>query len=296
VRKGTYSSLAPEVQLRFRQAVELFVFSRVDVLGAETAYVKNKLALVIGLLIQADYPDRWPTAFDDFLSAVGGGSVLLIEMFLRVLTVLDEEVVQSTVNSSSDNHARYTRIKDTMRSSGVTNRISQFWLAVLSTYAGTQPALVEQCLQTIHLYIAWIDIGLVVNDRFVPLLLGFLAVPALRSAACSVFLGVVNKGMDDAAKVQLIATLQIVEALSALKLDFRAEDDAGTAVSPPYGRFNGSSGLFIQCAYFAVVVACRVCRQRGGTCLRGHGVVAVVRLCVRCDGPFLPCSHYVDAG
>ena len=229
LRKGVYASLPGDVQLRFRQSVVMFVLTRPEAVAADAAYVKNKIALVIGLLIQVDYPERWPSAFDDMLGSFTSSPVC-VDLFLRVLTVLDEEVVQATVNSSSDQHAHFTMFKDTMRSSGAINRVADFWFGVIHTYSSgpsVNMELVELCLTTMNLYVSWIDISLAVNDRVIPKLLEFLGNPALREASCECFLQIVSKGMDDAAKVQLIASLRIVDVLSALKLDFESEDDIG---------------------------------------------------------------------
>ena len=63
-----------------------------------------------------------------------------------------------------------------------------------------------QCLQVIGAYISWIDISLVVNDRFVPLLLRFLTAPLLRESACDCLYEIIMKGMEPPAKVKLIET------------------------------------------------------------------------------------------
>lgn len=92
---------------------------------------------------------------------------------------------------------------------------------------GGDAEIVGLCLQTMKLYISWIDIGLVVNDRCVPRLLSFLSVSGLREPACACFLEIVSKGMDDVARVQLIASLRIVDVLAGLKLDLDSDEDYG---------------------------------------------------------------------
>ena len=139
-----------------------FVVTSRGRLAAEQAYVKNRVAVVLGLLIQADFPALWPTAFDDLLSAVDGPDFAGI--YLRVLVVVDEEVVQSTVNNEAENRVINQRIKDAMRSTGVVVRVADFWLKTLQTYRATVPDLCVLCLDTMQRFISWIDIGLVVND------------------------------------------------------------------------------------------------------------------------------------
>jgi len=73
-------------------------------------------------------------------------------------------------------------------------------------YENSQPELVCLCLDVIGLYIAWIDINLIANDRIVPVLLRFLKMPLLRESACDCITEIVHKGMDPEAKVSAKVT------------------------------------------------------------------------------------------
>lgn len=59
------------------------------------------------------------------------------------------------------------------------------------------------CLDVIGLYVAWIDINLVANDRMVPILIKYLKMPLLRESACECVTEVVHKGMEPDAKVEI---------------------------------------------------------------------------------------------
>lgn len=57
---------------------------------------------------------------------------------------------------------------------------------------------------------AWIDIGLVANARFVDALVHFLSLPALRESACDCVCEILAKGMDPADKARLVESLSLV--------------------------------------------------------------------------------------
>lgn len=54
------------------------------------------------------------------------------------------------------------------------------WYKILTQYHQDTPAIVNSCLCVIGLYVSWIDVNLIVNERFIPLLFGYLEVPELR--------------------------------------------------------------------------------------------------------------------
>ena len=53
-------------------------------------------------------------------------------------------------------------------------------------------------------YISWIDIDLIVNERFMTLFLRFVKQPLLRESACDCLHEIVLKGMEPIAKTKLI--------------------------------------------------------------------------------------------
>ena len=62
----------------------------------------------------------------------------------------------------------------------------------------------------VGLYIAWIDIGLVANDRLVGLLLQYIQAPLLRESACDAIHEIISKGMEPSAKTELIESFTTV--------------------------------------------------------------------------------------
>lgn len=62
-------------------------------------------------------------------------------------------------------------------------------------------------LGVVGAYVSWIDIGLIVNDTLVPLLLDCMRDEEVRESACDCLSDIVNKGMDPGAKLKLIESL-----------------------------------------------------------------------------------------
>lgn len=79
-----------------------------------------------------------------------------------------------------------------------------FFLFLQVTYESLNPDLVCLCLEVIGSYIAWIDIGLIANDRFVQVFINFLSKPELREATCDCIHQIIAKGMDPVAKIKLV--------------------------------------------------------------------------------------------
>jgi exportin-T len=137
--------------------------------------------------------------------------------------------------------ARNTMMKDTMRDSCVA-KLVESWFHILviylsspifkkilqeqkincgvnsqDTYQNSQPALAGRCLQVIGAYISWIDINLVVNDQFFPLLVQQLSRTDLREDTADCLLFIVTKGMEPLQKMKLVESLSnILDAANVL--------------------------------------------------------------------------------
>ncbi|CAM9920641.1 unnamed protein product, partial [Discosporangium mesarthrocarpum] len=83
-------------------------------LEAQEIFVRIKVAVVLALLVKCDYPERWPEAFRELQGLLRGGAAY-VELFLRVLGALDEEVVSFHVDRSPPEVEHNSLIKDTMR-------------------------------------------------------------------------------------------------------------------------------------------------------------------------------------
>ena len=80
--------------------------------------------------------------------------------------------------------------------------------------------MVCQTLEIVGAYIAWINIDLIANMRFVDLLVRFLREHPLREAAADCLHDIVAKGMDPVAKIKLVESLfSVLDSAGILNID-----------------------------------------------------------------------------
>ncbi|GAM23232.1 hypothetical protein SAMD00019534_064070 [Acytostelium subglobosum LB1] len=183
----------------------------------EDTAIKNKYAQIVVLLFKQEYPEQWPQFFNDFLSMLAIGPNV-IDIFLRILKSIDIEVVSFNVHRSTAELAHNTMIKDTMRDGAIKDIVSS-WYEILVHYHQTNPHLANMALQNIKHYVGWIDINLIVNDRFIQLFFKLLNVMPLREEVCDCFKEIIYKGMDPSSKLLLIQKLQIKDIVNLVALD-----------------------------------------------------------------------------
>lgn len=187
-------------------------------MSSRPIFVRNKLAQLIVMLVYIEYPAEWPSAFLDMLNALSKGPVV-VDMFIRVFNALDEEVISFDFPRTQEEAAAATRIKDAMRQQCISQVVSA-WYSLIVMYKGQSPQLAAQVLEMMQKYVSWIDIGLVANDRFVPLLFEFLVSSneylQLRAAAAECLLAIVSKRMDAPSKLALLQQLQAGKACSTI--------------------------------------------------------------------------------
>lgn len=131
-------------------------------------FVKNKLAQLFALLFKLDFLTTWPTFIDDLLLAVcapdpSSNHLAIVDMFLRILHSIDEEVVSFDVVRDREEQKHNQDIvrkhvafhwpnqKDKMRESAVP-RIVETLYNLLMTY-GNNNEIVKNILQNIADYI-----------------------------------------------------------------------------------------------------------------------------------------------
>ncbi|KAA3479204.1 exportin-T [Gossypium australe] len=175
------------------------------------AFIKNKLSQVLVTLIYFEYPLIWSSVFVDFLPHLSKGAVV-IDMFSRLLNALDDELVSMDYPRTAEEVAVAGRVKDAMRNQCVP-QIVRAWYDIVSMYRNTDPETCVTVLDCMRRYVSWIDIGLIVNDAFIPLLFELILVDGLseqlRAAAAGCVLAVVSKRMDAHSKLSLLKSLQI---------------------------------------------------------------------------------------
>ena len=97
-----------------------------------------------------------------------------------------------------------------------------------TSYEASNAELTCHCLQVIGAYISWIDVDLIVNDRFVSTLMRFMKMPLLRESTCDCLLEIALKGMEPIAKTKLIESFWgLLENSGVLVVDEFALDEVG---------------------------------------------------------------------
>jgi exportin-T len=189
-------------------------------------FLKNKLAIIFVHIFIHEFPDDWPTFFGDISSFSSDDDTAIdtLEFFLRVLHIMHEDVVDRQFSRDQKELVRNSNIKDAMRVHSMPF-VAEVWHHVLATYADSNLNLVNICLNVISQYIDWIDIDLIVNDKFCPLFFRFLQSPSqLQANACQCITAIVEKGMETSLKIQLLKSMSLVDVLVMLVPPLELDD------------------------------------------------------------------------
>ncbi|OIW17531.1 hypothetical protein TanjilG_22643 [Lupinus angustifolius] len=215
--KSCYLSMAPEEIYMIRSSVFSIVYlepvddNNLRRVLEGPAFIKNKLAQVLATFIYFEYPLIWSSVFVDFLPHLSKGN-LVIDMFCRVLNVLDDDLISMDYPRTAEELAVATRVKDAIRQQCVSQMV-RAWYDILSMYRNNDEEICTSVLDSMRRYISWIDIGLIVNDAFIPLLFDLVLAgslsDSLRGAAVRCLLAVVSKRMEVHSKLSLLQNLQI---------------------------------------------------------------------------------------
>ncbi|KAI9362521.1 armadillo-type protein [Zopfochytrium polystomum] len=218
-----YHTIDPGTKSFLRQSLWAWLEKGVDPTVPD--FLKNKFCQILVLLFRLQYQNSWQSFFDDLLallsSSVGGPrSDLIVNLFLRICISIDEEVVAIDAIRSEDDLVLNTALKDQMRMSAV-QRLRDAWLQIL--IANTTPSASKQSLEVaattlrnIGQYVSWIDIKLVVVPEVINRLYEYLQHPSLRVSSLQCLLGIVEKGMTNVDKLDLIEALRAVNVLEPL--------------------------------------------------------------------------------
>ncbi len=219
VVRQRYASVGREGRGRLHTELTRWVRERLPMQNAAALpqFVLNKFAAVYAVVAREDYPETWRSCFRDLLEALQGGGTRTVDMFTRILTAVDEEIVRPTTNHLPGEQERGTVVKDAMRDDCV-KALAEAWHWILVTFSATEPALARAALSNIAAYVDWIDITLIANDRFVPLLYSFItagesAGGELREGACICLEHIVDKGASASDKVALLKFLGLERVL-----------------------------------------------------------------------------------
>ncbi|KAL5516022.1 hypothetical protein EMCRGX_G001278 [Ephydatia muelleri] len=179
------------------------LFSWLQTQYNEKSFIRNKMAQLFGLAFVQDYPLKWASFFADLLRCLQPGLVWAVDMYLRILMAIDENVVDRQTIHTAEEHARNVAIKDNMRDTCVPQLVES-WYEIMMAYEHMDPFICCLTMDVVGAYVSWIDINLIANDRFVGLLLKYLSVKLLRENAAACLNNIVSKGMEPLAKNNLV--------------------------------------------------------------------------------------------
>ncbi|PIA43073.1 hypothetical protein AQUCO_02000489v1 [Aquilegia coerulea] len=252
VLRQRYSSISLEEKSFIRNAIMAMAYydgsiyneNSVRVLDGP-AFIKNKFAQVLVTLVYYEYPSICSSVFIDFLPHLSKGAVV-IDMFCRFLNALDDELISLDYPHSPEELAVAGHVKDSMRQQCVP-QIVRTWYDIVSLSRNSDPELCASVLDSMRRYISWIDIGLIANDAFVPLLFELILVEGppeqLRGAAASCILAIVSKRMDAKSKLLLLRSLQISRVFSLVTGDRDSE-----LVSKVASLLTGYAAEVLECS------------------------------------------------
>mmetsp|Transcript_3613 Transcript_3613/g.10404 ORF Transcript_3613/g.10404 Transcript_3613/m.10404 type:complete len:682 (-) Transcript_3613:1758-3803(-) len=204
--KTYYHSMAISSRAQIKQALLKWMSEETSL----ASFLKNKLAQILVYIVQVEYPEQWPSFFQDLLALIHNGPHV-VEMFCRILTAIDDDVISLDIPRSQEESRRSMHVKDAMRELCI-QELAEAWYHLVSMYKDSQPMLAAMVLDSAKRYISWIDINLVANDRFVPLLFTLPSSPSepLQASACGCIIEILAKRMEALYKLQLIQQLGIV--------------------------------------------------------------------------------------
>lgn len=205
-------------------------------------FLRNKLAQAIVGVVKAEYPAVWPNFFRELCAAAATGPGLA-DMFGRIMVSVDEDIISLEIPRSAEETKLSMHVKDSMRESCI-SEVAGTWYSLTQLYKSSRPELAAFVLSSCARYVHWMDIGLVANDKFIPLLGELLDCPhtGLRCAATDVLIEIVSKRMEPTAKIGLVQQLKVVEACERLSTNLVMAAGASKAAAAAAGSRAGQGG------------------------------------------------------
>jgi exportin-T len=226
----TFNMHSPSSRLAIRQHLMQRVSTDHQVIDS---LVANSIANILTMCLKWDYPELWPSAFDDIfqMTSLGDNGTTMI---VRILSELDMEVVLYDDKRTHDEVAHNMIIKDMMRvgEHSVVERIIMFLCDTSIKCRLKVSTLSVKCLETIVDYIGWIDINLVINNVVLTFLYSNLQDKRMMAVVCKCLSEIVKKGMDEHLKIRMLHSIQLIPVLLQLQIrplqanDMDEDDDA----------------------------------------------------------------------
>ncbi|KAM0279910.1 hypothetical protein ACHAQH_004351 [Verticillium albo-atrum] len=190
--------------------------------------LQNKLAQTLTYLFVFLYADGWESFIDDFLALTYSpnssqqdnisGTVL----YLRILGSVHDEIADMLLSRNSNDAKRNTDLKDQLRDRHV-QKIAQSWKDLLIRYAGQNDQVTETIMRVIGKWVSWMDIGLIVNQEMLNLILPVVGrsnpggtEDKVRDAAIDALTEIVAKRMKGPEKMELLSFLSLRDIVGQL--------------------------------------------------------------------------------
>jgi exportin-T len=214
---GRYNRMLEQDRAGLRNSLLLFVRDVVP-RAVQEPMIKNVLCLVLTLLVQQDFPERWPSFFTDFASLLSQSPEIL-DVYFRMLSTIQQEIVEFDRSQTSEEAAKHNIfIKDTIREKcfpSILNTIQQ----VMQSLHASHPTLVVSALQVLKQYTSWVDITLVVSPQMLTPLCQLLFQEVYQVTAAECLLEILYKRMGPIKKLTLLKEIRVfpllVEVLNA---------------------------------------------------------------------------------
>jgi len=213
--KTRYAKAEQSEQAVLKQFMSTWLQMQMNRKANEKNFITRKAAQLFALVSLIDFPNRWPTFFND-LMATCSWSTGNADFYLKVLLAIDCEIVDRELPRTPEETNIITFYKDSIRSHCV-NDLVESWFMLLKEHSSKNAEITCQTLEVIGAYISWIEINLIVNNRFVEFFAYALGQVDLREITCGCLEEIVNKGMDIGAKLKLVdyLWLHVIQAHAA---------------------------------------------------------------------------------
>jgi exportin-T len=187
--------------------------------------LQNKLTQTLTYLFVFLYQDGWQSFLDDFLAltglAEGADNVSGVLFYLRVLSSVHDEIADLLLARQSSDAKRNTELKDQLRAQDM-HKVAESWKQLLIRYSSND-TVVDLVLKVIGKWVSWMDIGLVISQDMLNLILPVVGrtnpgtgEDKVRDTAIDTLTEICGKKMRSPDKMELISFMNLQEIVSQL--------------------------------------------------------------------------------
>lgn len=187
--------------------------------------LQNKLTQSLTYLFVFLYQDGWQGFLDDFLAltglADGADNVPGVLFYLRILSSVHDEIADLLLARQSGDSKRNTELKDQLRAQDM-HKVAESWKQLLIQYANND-TVVDLVLKVIGKWVSWMDIGLVISQDMLGLLLPVVGrtnpgggEDKVRDTAIDTLTEICGKKMRSPDKMELISFMNLQEIVAQL--------------------------------------------------------------------------------